>query len=266
MIPLFPVSHEDLSEIWQISDVSVAELKPLILEKHQQENKNNACVFDLDGTLFDVGGRTLGIMAEWLENCVQQKNENIFNAHLLEKLKQINRQHLGYSLGNILENAGFDLRNEDVAEIFTDMEKLWKARFFDGEALVQYDDAIPGCVNFVKELYDLGIHIVYLTGRYENGMKAGTLAQLKKFGLPMDDVTVILKKNKLLEDQVFKSQEIKKISERYNVIANFENEYLNIAHMSFEVPTAHHVIVDSHHSGRPVPRATTPFYRIAHFL
>lgn len=247
-------------KLWDIRDLSSQDLFELIISK-AKKFKKPACVFDLDGTLFDVGYRTLGIIQEWLASDIAKQ----FNENILKKVTKITYSHIGYSLSHAFENAGFDLRNQDIANIFSAIEKSWKKKFFDGRSLLKYDALIPNSVDFIQKIHNNNITIFYLTGRHFNLMNKGTIEQLNKYSFPLKNSNLIMKKSSIIDDQIFKSEEIKNIAHDYDIIGNFENEYLNIAYMSLEAPQAIHVIVDSQHSGRPTPELQTPIYRITRF-
>ncbi len=248
-------------KLWQIKSSTSNELLNLIIDKSKKCTKPPVCVFDLDGTLFDVGYRTLGIIQEWLSSEASKQ----FNEAIIKKVTKVNYQHIGYSLSHAFENAGFDLRDRAVMDLFSSLEKNWKNRFFDGKSLLKYDALFRNSPDFVNKLHENGIGIFYLTGRHYNLMYNGTIEQLKKFSFPFNKSNLILKKSSFIDDQIFKSEEIKNISKNHSVIGNFENEYLNLAFMCLEAPDAIHVIVDSQHSGRPTPELKTPIYRINGF-
>lgn len=243
---------------WDIFDISSNEVLSRILDKRKTVSKKPACIFDLDGTLFDVGHRTIGILKEWL--AINSKKS--FDEALIKKVEKINYDHIGYSLSHAFENAGFDLRNEDMMNFFVEIERTWKKKFFDGESLVKYDHVMENSPQFLKEISNHGIHIAYLTGRYATRMTEGTKAQLKKYDFPFENCDLILKGDIHLEDQIFKAEQVRNIGQKYDVIGNFENEYFNLAFMALEAPNAVHVIVDSQHSGRLTPEISVPVYRI----
>jgi hypothetical protein len=245
---------------WKILDTTSIDVFEKIMDKAQRVKKP-ACVFDLDGTLFDVGHRTLGIIQEWLASEASRS----FDETLLKKVTKISYSHIGYSLSHAFENAGFDLRNQEIANLFSSVERSWKKKFFDGKSLLKYDSLINNSVEFIRKIEKNNITIFYLTGRHYNSMHAGTMEQLKKFSFPLIEKNLILKENSFLDDQIFKSEIIKNISNNYNIVGNFENEYLNLAYMCLEAPEAVHVIVDSQHSGRPTPELSVPICRIAEF-
>jgi hypothetical protein len=246
---------------WDIRDSNSSEILNLILEKAKYSKHTPACIFDLDGTLFDVGFRTIGILKEWLNSDASSK----FDKSLIQKIAKINYSHVGYSLSHLFENSGFDLRNQEIMSLFSSVERVWKKKFFDGITLLKYDQIIKNSSLFVNSIHKNNIEIFYLTGRYKNSMYNGTLEQLRKFNFQFFEKNLILKANPYADDQLFKAEQVRKISENFDVVGNFENEYLNIAYMALEIKNAINVIVDSQHSGRPTPIIELPIYRISRF-
>ena len=249
-------------ESWTIKDSHAQSIYKLIKEKAAHSKKTVACIFDLDGTLFDVGYRTLGILNEWAESFQAKK----FDKKLVNRVKNVDYHHLGYSLIHAFENAGFDLRNQYSLDMINNIESFWKRRFFDGETLLNYDGVIKGGPDFIQRLRkELNIEIFYLTGRYEHRMREGTEKQLLENRILFNKKNLILKDNPSQEDHIYKAFQVKKISESYDVLANFENEYANLNFMAQHIPEALHVIVDSHHSGRYVDKMKESVYRITDF-
>jgi phosphoglycolate phosphatase-like HAD superfamily hydrolase len=250
-------------ENWKIIDTNSVEILSRIVTLAKSCN-NPAVVFDLDGTLVDVSYRTLGILKEWLASKDLQ-TESV-SPLVLQRLAQINLTHIGYSLGNAFENAGLDLREETVAKAFEASEAYWRKRFFDGHALVDFDREIIGAKDFVAALVSQGVEVIYLTGRSDAMMREGTETQLKKLGFPAVSQSIVMKTDLEMEDHVFKQSAFSKISASRDVVGNFENEYINIKSMMETAPSGClHVIVDSQHSGRPVPAHSEPVRRIIHF-
>lgn len=251
---------------WLIEDINSASLKSQIASRANflgdHGNKNNlAVIFDLDGTLFDVGHRTLGILKRWLNLSESQR----FPKSLLRKVECIGFNHIGYSLSHAFENAGLDMRNPEVMEILVTVERFWRKKFFDGESLVEFDAVYSGATDFVWFCKRLGLKIVYLTGRSHKMMYQGTLRQLEKFGFPLEQVELVLKTNTVTDDAIFKEEAFRAIGQTHQIVANFENEYVNIRGMVESEPHAVHVIVDSQHSGRPVPSLSHKVFRLQSF-
>lgn len=253
---------------WWIEDTSASSLRTFVAQRANSQSdsqsgsgKQAAIVFDLDGTLFDVGHRTLGIVKLWLS----LNESKHFPESLIKKVGSIGFNHIGYSLAHAFENAGLDLRNPDLMELLLTIERFWRKKFFDGETLVEFDAVYSGAVDFVWFCQRMGLKIVYLTGRSHKVMFDGTMKQLNKFGFPVEGVETILKLNTLTDDAVYKEEAFRTICSKYNVIGNFENEYVNIRGMVQSQPDALHVVVDSQHSGRPTQPLAERVYRIQSF-
>lgn len=246
---------------WQIKDCDSNVVFENIVTLATHSKKPTACIFDLDGTLFDVGHRTLGILNEWLQSETAKK----FDKNLRKKITKLDYSHIGYSLSHAFENSGFDLRNQETMSFFSSVERFWKKKFFDGETLLKYDKVMKNAKDFLVGLYEKDIAIFYLTGRNRYSMHEGTIEQLKKFEFPYEKNKLILKSNPHLDDQIFKAEQVRNIKQNYNVVGNFENEYLNLAYMYLEAKDAVQVIVDSQHSGRVAPTVDVPVYRFSQF-
>jgi hypothetical protein len=253
-------SYRSEPESWNIEESTAERILASCLSRIEKATQP-AVVFDLDGTLFDVSNRTLGILKEWLLSNDARK----FPRTLVRHLEDMSYCHMGYSMAHAFENAGLDLRNQDVSELLDATERHWRKRFFDGKTLVDLDDVLPGAREFVQIIQDAGAHICYLTGRDHRGMHAGTVKQLEKHGFPLQNITLLLKNNHEQEDHEYKKEAFAGVAKKWQVIANFENEYINIWHMAQTCPTALHVVVDTQHSGRPVPRLDLPIARLTDF-
>jgi hypothetical protein len=248
---------------WDLREVEIQEVETLILTRFQSHQQPSAVIFDLDGTLFDVGYRTLGILKEWLAT----PEAKAFDPKIMRHVHSISFNHIGYSLGHAFENAGLDLRNLEVSEILAAAEKTWRKRFFDGKSILEFDSPMPGAAEFVKKIQAQGIKIVYLTGRFRQMMLEGSKEQLKAGGFPVENCEIILKGDPAYEDHTFKAEAFADVASRYNILGNFENEYVNICGMIASQKAEHctHVIVDTQHSGRPTPPLTTPVLRLSSF-
>lgn len=246
---------------WTVKDCKAAEVQTSI-EAHVSGMSKPAIVLDLDGTLVDVSYRTLGIVKEWLAS----EESDQFPPHLTAHLSALNLTHIGYSLSHAFENAGLNLIDEDVAELFESIERHWRKRFFDGQSLVEFDRPIVKAQEFVWGWCKRGVQVIYLTGRSKKHMEAGTREQLRKLGFPEQEALLYMKHDNSLDDHIFKCEIFAKVTETYDVIANFENEYLNLhAMVGLRQQGCTHVILDTQHSGRPVPPLETPVFRLTDF-
>ena len=250
---------------WVISDVPALHLRQLLLQKMNatldDPVKPAAIVFDLDGTLFDVGYRTLFIVHDFIQTFGPQ----VDNENVISKLRSMEYGHLGYSLAHAMENLGLDMRSSEVNRVFEELEIFWRKKFFDGITFVKHDRCMEGAVEFVNVFCEKGVKIFYLTGRFKKIMEPGTWQQLSQFGFPTQNSTLVTKPNAREDDLEFKRRSFQEIAQSHRVIGNFENEYCNLGAMVPHAPDALHVVVDSQHSGRPVEKLVIPIFRIAHF-
>jgi HAD superfamily, subfamily IIIB (Acid phosphatase) len=251
---------------WHVEDQTPSEILSKInaLQLKNIETKSplrSAVIFDLDGTLFDVSYRTLGILRRWLLSPEGTSTDN----KLRTRIGKISRDHIGYSLAHAFENAGLDLRDHSTCGAFLHAEKYWRQKFFDGKSLLEFDLPTEGSLEFVKKVELMGCKIIYLTGRDEKVMRQGTIEQLSKNKFPLNDCEFILKKVSNQDDHEFKKEAFQTLTTKFNVIGNFENEYLNIREMSLIQPQCIHTILDSQHSGRPVETLQHKVYRLKDF-
>ena len=250
---------------WYIEDVHAWQVRESILKTRalNTSKKPPAVVFDLDGTLFDVSSRTLGIFREWLKS----EEAHSFPAQLIKRAQRIDFEHVGYSLRHAVENAGFTLEpNSQEAQFFSLAQQYWQIRFFDGTALVRYDCPIPGASDFVWQLQEDGFTILYLSGRSKKRMAQGTQLQLEKHGFPIKGTHTFLKDNSKIDDHDYKRSQFAAFKENYSICGNFENEYINLFSMAKVSKSCVHVIVNSKHSARQVDVLDHPIFRISSFL
>jgi predicted secreted acid phosphatase len=130
---------------------------------------------------------------------------------------------------------------------------------------VTHDIPIKNAQKFAQSLQNSGITIVYLSGRNASQMKNGTVKQLQKHAFPMDNCKIVLKENEDVADDEFKAQAFKRLMREHHILANFENEYVNLAAMAKIAPNCHHVIMDGPHSDKLVPPLDITVFRIKQF-
>lgn len=144
-------------------------------------------VFDIDDTLVDTRGRTLAIAKAW----DAEKGTKTFARLTLSKVGKTPQETckaLGLSEGLTKAFSGY-----------------WNVRFFGG-ALFAEDLALPKMVAWAKEAKAAGAEVVYLTGRTETA-RAGTLAELRRLGVPdADDAHLVLKPKASTKTAPWKSQ------------------------------------------------------------
>jgi hypothetical protein len=218
-------------------------------------------IFDLDSTLFDVSKRSYEILREWLAH----PESRSFN-ETIESLKELRPQDMHYSLEDVWETKQIPYEKEPFAKHFKLAKDFWKARFFGNEYL-KHDEPTEGGVEFVKSLHQMGVKVVYLTGRDVPQMSFGTYDQLKRHGLPIeqDRTRLILKPRRNMHDVEFKSQAVKTAMEWGTVVANFENEPKNLVAMSQVLPPdAMNIFIQTVSSDHGAP-AGRGIYRIDSF-
>jgi hypothetical protein len=196
-------------------------------------------VFDLDHTLFDNGPRTWTILREFAEATKHQE--------LHDALGRIAPTGLDYLLTKTLAKVGFD-----DAGLHDEAIEFWKERFFTDD-YQSHDIPMPGAVDFVGKLWDMGGLVVYLTGRDAPGMLVGCIESLRRHGFPCGVVRTVplLKPDFETTDLVFKSEAVRYISTLGEVVGAFDNEpsMCNLFHETW--PEAHSVLLDTEHAPDP---------------
>lgn len=197
-------------------------------------------VFDLDATLFECGSRHKAILLEYARANRRQ------HPGLEKAVTALEPDTLPYSIQEIARKAGIEESN-----ITRDMHKFWRDRFFSNEYL-KFDHPIAGAVTYVNALSRVGSVIVYLTGREEALMSAGTHATLAANGLPLGPGkgVVILSHTHGMRDSEFKgSPEVRdRISALGTVVGIFDNEPGNVNALQRSFPGALTVFLDTNHS------------------
>lgn len=180
--------------------------------KVKQTGGNPLVVLDLDGTLFDNGPRTWQLVAEALE-------EGGFETER-KQLNDMSNRFLPYLVTDFLTQAG--ILGEEMVE---QVKKYWFERFFT-DRYQEYDVPLEGSVAFVKELYEAGATMVYLTGRDVPGMLSGCADSLRANGFPVGLIRtmMILKPDFKTADLSFKTEAASFISQTGTVVAAFDNE------------------------------------------
>jgi len=218
-------------------------------------------VFDLDSTLFDVSRRSYEILREWLAH-----PESKSFTETRQALQDVQPTDMRYSLQDVWEAKKVPFQSEPFLQHFKQAKDFWRKRFFGNEYL-KHDEPMPGAVAFVKKLHQMGVQIVYLTGRDVPLMAFGTYDQLKAHGLPIEveRTRLILKPKRQMDDLDFKTQAAKTISGWGEVVASFENEPKNLVAMA-EVfgPETMSIFIHTVSSDHPAP-AGKGIFRISGF-
>lgn len=211
-------------------------------------------VFDLDSTLFDVSPRIQKIIHDFADTSPTLANDPATK----DLLKACRTQNTDWGMRGALERAG--LKHTDNVELTDAIRKFWKEKFFSSEYL-KFDEPFDGAIDYVNKLYDLGVELVYLTGREEVKMKPGTLEGLSVHGFPYNPprATLAMRPSHQTEDELFKNEWFLKTPKHlYEVIWFFENEPLNIDAIRKAHPEVQTVFVDSTHSGKSAKPTDLP--------
>lgn len=228
--------------------------------RSKSEGRKPVVLLDLDSTLYEVGPRTHRILREWLD-C----EESQAFPRIRRELVRLEHSHVGYSLQDTFGALGVSASDTDLAQAIPVIKEFWRERFFSGDYL-KHDRAYPGAPEFVREVHGMGALIVYLTGRDEPGMGAGTRSILLRDGFPweVDRTHLLLKPAYGLPDLEHKRGASDFIRRQGDLIASFENEPANLVGIYELFPDAMHVFVETVSSDHAAP-AARGLYRIRGF-
>jgi hypothetical protein len=196
-------------------------------------------VFDLDSTVLDNRPRQAQILRDFGSLRGQPGFASVSATHFED-----------WDLRKALLRAG--VAPETVESLYPDLRAFW-LRWFFTDAYCHCDIPIRGAPEFLAEVSRTGAKLVYLSGRPQT-MLAGTLRSLSTHGFPSqgESVTLMLKPDPLLMDDVWKARACAAISELGPVIAAFDNEPTHINAYRSAWPDAICVHLDTDHSNRPV--------------
>jgi phosphoglycolate phosphatase-like HAD superfamily hydrolase len=201
-------------------------------------------VFDLDSTLIDTAPRHLAILREFAARPDAP-------ARFRDLVAELTHEHMGWNPIKLL-------REHAVVppEMERQLRKFWAARFLASDYL-HHDLAMPGAREYVQAVHDAGAHVVYLTGRDEPGMGAGTRASLELLGFPHahERVLLRLKPRPSEDDASFKLRESQAIAALGPVLGAFENEPRNANIFAEAFPQADVFLLETVCSPDPPPLA-----------
>ncbi|MBI4924820.1 MAG: HAD family hydrolase [Bdellovibrio sp.] len=230
--------------------LSCSEVLEEIRKRVLQNGAVSIVLLDLDSTLYEVGPRTYQILCEWKATVEINAFPKVKRA-----FQNLNPSKIGYSLKDTFQNMELSLEDEEIYGALQVLKKYWEDRFFANQYL-RYDRVYSGAVEFVKQLYMMGIYIVYLTGRDEPDMGEGTRQNLLKHGFPfgVSKTDLLLKSSSNVPDLEHKQNAAEIVKNKGELIASFENEPANLVAIYDLFPQAMHVFVDtscSEHPARP---------------
>lgn len=218
-----------------------SDLLEKILQDIQSHGRKALVVFDLDSTLFDVSPRTQKILSDFTED---PQNRRLF-PQSVEAMKTLKVRSQDWGVKQALIRHGLHTHPVDFHQA---VRQYWIDRFFSGDYL-KHDRPLPGAVDFVKAVVATGARVVYLTGRDQATMLQASRMVLETHGFPPAEL--VLKPQKGSDDALFKVNWFSEQNPKdYATVYFFENEPVNIHHVSERHPEVKIVFVDSTHSGK----------------
>lgn len=200
------------------------------------EERPPVAVLDLDSTLIHTGARHRAIACAFPD------------AQIASIAAELPAEAFGWDVRDPLRERGVPEGDLDLLLTF------WTERFFHSDWL-PHDQPAAGAVAFTHRLRTAGVHLVYLTGRPEPTMGAGTRRSLPQLGFPTGDGTELhMKPSPRLADDVFKRHALRTIAETGPVALTFENEPAHANAFLAAFPDAAHFLVGDVHD----PRAPAP--------
>lgn len=209
-------------------------------------------IFDIDGTLFDPAPRHEAIFRRYAAEHPEDAPA------LLPKLEGLPHAAYAYAPESTLHRMGVT----DTA-LVRRIRAAWVRDFFSNRDLAA-DAPLPGAAAYVRDLWERGAFVVYLTGRDVPRMLEGTVASLRDHGFPVaaPRVSCVLKPEPRMRDADFKDPALDQIASVGVVCGVFENEPGNLNLMADRFPAADAIFVDTNHSpGAPPVRARASWIR-----
>jgi hypothetical protein len=244
-------AKKDFSNRSKIDSLHEMTQEPILLQiltetrNRVAQGENQTVVFDLDSTLFEVTARNQRILHEFIES--EHLSEH---GEMRTILKKVQMQLSDHGLESAVRRAGIEFHDDQLKQ---KLILFWRERFFSDEYL-ETDQPFAGAPEYVQELYELGAHIYYLTGRDHLRMGVGTPRELLRWKFPLNVVRtkLLMKPQKGLDDSQFKASELEKIS---SARWFFENEPNIIHFVEAKLPLLNIVYMESSHSGKANPKS-----------
>jgi len=227
-------------------DTTVRELLDLSVSPQQpQRGAPAAWVFDLDSTLFCTAPRNKRVLWRFLRQC--ESFPPVWARLWSALTPEIQRYGIPQTFYVVFRELGFsdpEARDESkrLWEAFRD---FWSEEFFLSRNIV-FDAPYDRALEFVREIYARGYHVVYLTGRDSERARAGSFEVLKKCGFPMGDRTHLwLKPDREQDDLEFKARASAKLKAQFKVKGLIDNEPENLVMFAEGFPDAEIVFFHS---------------------
>lgn len=198
-------------------------------------------VFDLDGTLMDNRPRVVAILHELAEEWRSKHPEQS------ARCARATPDEIVYGFVENLKRLGVDdptLHEQGLA--------FWRARFFF-DPHVKHDIEVPGATRYVRDCYDAGVIVVYLTGRDLPNMALGSFASLRDLGFPIGVIgtELVVKPTFEMPDTEFKRAVAPALERLGEVVAVFDNESANCNLFVEAHPECTTVFLDTQHAPNP---------------
>ncbi|MFH1415804.1 MAG: nucleoside monophosphate kinase, partial [Elusimicrobiota bacterium] len=186
-------------------------------------------VFDINFTLLDNRKKILAILQKYAFENKQRYPK------LSKWVKSLESDMVVYDVENTLRNIGI---NDN--KLIKEMQEYFFEKFFTDE-FSEYEESIPGAVEYVNRLHDMGIKIVYLTANWESFRGIRTRS-LKRFGFPVDKKAVLEMKPDDIRTKIhiFKTETLKEMKDP--VIAVFDDQPAVLNHIKDTLPAIENFI------------------------
>jgi hypothetical protein len=201
-------------------------------------------IADLDETIIDSIPRKYFAFRRAVEDvCLLQPGDQCFDAAGVS-LSQLYELQNRYDWAPLFSTVGIDTWVQTH-----DLKKKSEAIYLSG-AMMQLDQALPGVVEFIRELKAAGADVFYVSSRYASTQLEGTLKSLRSLGLLVsgEEDRVVLRPQGM-ESVVFKQSAFEAIgvwASRTNAKVQLvlENEPENMNAMIRKFPGAHAIFVE----------------------
>lgn len=190
----------------------VLEAAKMHAEMHRGNGVKPVVILDIDGTLMDNRSRKLRIIHEFAEQIVGLP-------WVTRALSRCTIAEVRYDFVQTFRDAvrscpEAEANAQALDALAAKLDKFWPQRFLTN-AYQRYDTPFPGSVAFAQSVREMGIPLLYLTGRDEPNMRDGLLESFKLNGFPIpdnSDIQLIMKPDPAHNDREFKRAEVEKLT------------------------------------------------------
>jgi len=241
----------------RFEDVTTSELLAFSPPLHSKVEMGapQAWVFDLDSTLFCTAPRNKRVLWRFLRQLED------FPAHWMRVWSQLSpavqRYGIPHTFYTVFREQGWpdaDAKAE-ARRLWEAFQEFWNEEFFLSRNIV-FDTPYPGALEFVREIYERGYHVVYLTGRDSARARAGSYEALRESGFPVGERTHLwLKPHREQDDLHFKDLATRKLKAQFQVRALIDNEPENLVMFAERFPESEVVFFHSIMSRREPTRS-----------